>query len=64
MDGRQLKAKILFNEIYLNRFAITEIGGKLYEFDGNGACQSEIKKKIVGISRPMEHGTGLMKMEL
>ena len=37
--------KYYFNEIYLNRFAITEIGGKLYEFDGNGACQSEIKKK-------------------
>ena len=29
-----------------------------------GLVRAKSKRKIAGISRPMEHGTGLMKMEL
>ncbi|SCH25914.1 Toxin A [uncultured Dorea sp.] len=37
--------KYYFSSIYMNRLSFREIDGKLYEFDGSGACRGEIAKK-------------------
>lgn len=37
--------KYYFSSIFMNRLSFREIDGKLYEFDGSGACRGEIAKK-------------------